>query len=69
MIQLADLQSILADILFGGNTTIAGLAIFAVTMSVIFLLIKNVTASLLISLPVTLIFSSLNIINGDNANI
>lgn len=65
MLQLTDVQVILAENLFGGNTTIAGLVMFAVVMAVIFSISRNIMTSLLIALPIILIFSTLNVITGD----
>lgn len=65
MLQFADLQVLVADTLFGGNTTIAGLLMFAFVIGVLFAIIKNVTAVLLITLPIILVFSTMGIIGGD----
>lgn len=65
MLQLADFQTLLADLLFGGDTTIAGLVMFAAMIGLIFILIRNIVASLLITLPLTMVASNLGIISGD----
>ena len=65
MLQLADFQTLLADLLFGGDTTIAGLVMFATMIGLIFILIRNIVASLLITLPLTMVASNLGIISGD----
>lgn len=65
MLQLTDLQALVADLLFGGNESIAGLVMFAAIIAVIFLLIRNMVASLLITLPMTMVASNLGIISGD----
>lgn len=65
MLQITDVQNILAEYLFGGNATIAGLVMLAVVMGVIFSISRNLMTSLLIALPVILIFSTLNVITGD----
>ena len=65
MLQLTDVQVLVADLLFGGNETIAGLAMFAVIIGIIFILIRNMIASLLVTLPLTMIASNLGIISGD----
>jgi hypothetical protein len=51
--------------LFNGNLTIAGLLMFSFIIGVLFALVKNVTAVLLITLPIILVFSSLGILSGD----
>lgn len=65
MLQFTDLQGLIADIFFGGNATIAGLIMFAFVMGILFALIKNITAVLLVGLPILLVFSSMGIISGD----
>lgn len=65
MLQFGDVQVLLADFFFGGNTTIAGLIMFTVVIGVLFALVHNLTATLIVSLPITLIFSSMGIISGD----
>lgn len=65
MLQITDIQTILAENFFAGNTVIAGLVIFVVVLMVIFSISKNLLASFLIALPVILIFSTLGIISGD----
>lgn len=65
MLQFTDAQTIIADVMFGGDKTIAGLIIFAVVLTILFALIKNLTATLIVSLPITLVFSSLGVISGD----
>lgn len=65
MLQFGDIQGLLADTLFSGNTTIAGLIMFAFVIGVLFALVKNITAVLLIALPILLVFSTMGIIGGD----
>lgn len=65
MLQLTDLQTLVADLLFGGDESIAGLVMFAAIIAVIFLLVRNMVASLLITLPMTMVASNLGIISGD----
>lgn len=66
MIDLNQFQSILADGLFAGNLTVAGLVIFVTVLAVIFVLLnKNVFASLVIAIPVAFVFSLLGLLGGD----
>lgn len=66
MIDLNQFQSILADGLFSGNTTVAGLVMFVVVLAIMFVLLKkNVFASLVIAIPVAFIFSLLGLLGGD----
>lgn len=65
MLQFEDLQGLIADTLFNGDLTIAGLLMFAFIIGVLFALVKNITAVLLITLPIILVFSSMGILSGD----
>lgn len=65
MISLADFQEIMAAAFLDGNLGIAGIIIYAVVLMVLFGLTRNTTQTLVISLPVTLIFSYLGILTND----
>lgn len=66
MITIDQFQSILGDSIFGGDATAAGLVIFAVTLAVIFVVLKkNIFASLLIAIPVAFIYSMLGVLSTD----
>lgn len=65
MIGFADFQEIFATSFFDGNMAIAGILIYAAAMIIIFAVTRNTTHSLLISLPVTLVFSMLGILSTD----
>lgn len=65
MIGIADIQDIIADSFFDGSTAIAGIVLFAAALIVIFALSRDITHTLLISLPVTLVFSMLGILTSD----
>lgn len=65
MISLNDLQDIMAQSFFDGNLAIAGIIIFAAVLCLVFALTRNTTYALIISLPVTLIFSMLGILTTD----
>ena len=65
MMQLTDFQVLLADFMFGGDVTVAGLVMFAAVIGVLFILIRNVVASLIITLPLIMVASTLGIISGD----
>lgn len=62
MISLNDLQEIIATTFLDGDTGIAGLIMFVVVLMVVLALTKNVSHSLIICLPVTLIFTMLGIL-------
>lgn len=65
MLSITDFQTIIAGSFFDGSMTIAGLAIFAVVLLIVFKLTKNLLHSLMVSVPVLLIFSAYGIITGD----
>jgi len=64
MINLTQLQGIIADAFFGGDVGIAGMVIFAVVMMVIFAIFgtEHIMLSFVMMLPITLIFSALKIL-------
>lgn len=61
------LQSLLGDSLFGGNTEIAGLLMYGALLAAIFALAgrKNLIVSLLLAIVATLAFSMLGIISSN----
>ena len=66
MITLNQFVDIVADSLFSGNTAVAGVVIFVVTMAMVFMLMKrNVFASLVIAIPVTFVYSMLGVLSMD----
>ena len=64
MITLNDIQYMISDF-FNGDLTLAGLALFAVIIVLIFALTKNVFQSLVIGLVATGIFSYMGILSSD----
>ena len=62
---LNDVNSILADVFFNGDTTIMGLVIYTVVLAILFSIKRNVFQSLLLSLPMTLAFAFLGILSTD----
>lgn len=65
MLQFSDIQVLIAGMMFGGNTTIAGLLMFTAVLGILFALVRNLTATLVVSLPLTLVFANMGIISGD----
>lgn len=65
MIGITDFQSILAGSFFDGSMAIAGMFLFAVALLIVFKLTKNILHSLMVAVPVLLIFSTYGIIGGD----
>lgn len=64
MISAQDFIDILAQSFFQGNTQIAGIVVFTAVLALIFLLFaqRNITIGLILTLPVTLVFSIMNIL-------
>lgn len=66
MIGLVDIQKIIADSFFNGDLTIAGLVMFSTVLGILFVVFKgNIFTALIISLPVTLIFSLMGVLSAD----
>lgn len=66
MITIGQFQDILAGSLFGGDVGIAGVVIFAVTLAVVFAIMKrNVFASLVIAIPIAFVYSALGVLSTD----
>ena len=66
---ISDIQRALAESMFGGDTSIAGMAIFAALMCVLFVAFgkKNVLIPFAAMLPIVVIFSSMAIIPSSMA--
>lgn len=65
MITLSTVQEVLASTFFDNNMVIAGLMMYMVFIAVAFYVTKNLMAVMLLSIPLTLIFASMGILNGD----
>lgn len=65
MLTLTTIQTILSNTFFNGNMVIAGMAMYIIVLVVMFAISRNLIAVMLISIPVTLIFASMNILSGD----
>lgn len=63
-----DIQNALSDSMFGGDASLAGMAIFAVVMMVIFVAFKrNVLVPFAIMIPLVVIFSTMGIVPSSMA--
>lgn len=51
--------------IFNGDTAIAGLMMFFFVMVIVFAMSRNIFHSLLLGLPLILVFSALGILGGD----
>lgn len=65
MITINELVEIVANEFFSGSFEIAGLAMFSVVMGLLFALTRDVFQTLILSLPVTFIFSSFGFLPND----
>lgn len=65
MLTISLAQELISNTFFDGNMTLAGLTMYICVLALLFMVSKNIVAVLIISLPVTLIFASLNILSGD----
>lgn len=65
MITLSMVQEILAETFFDNNMQIAGLILYAIFLVLAFAITKNLTAVMVISIPITLVFASMGVLNGD----
>ena len=65
MITFTTIQEVLAENFFDNNMMIAGLIMYVVFLAIAFSITRNLTAVMLISIPVTLIFASMGILSGD----
>lgn len=63
MLQLSEFQTILANSFFDGNTTIAGIVMYIAVLALVFGLFRSLKTVLIISMPITLAFSMLGIID------
>ena len=65
MITFTTIQEILAETFFDNNMLIAGLMMYVAFLAIAFMITKNLTAVMLIAIPVTLTFASMGILSGD----
>lgn len=65
MITITTIQEVLAGTFFDNNMVIAGLMLYVAFIAIAFIITKNLLAVMLISIPVTLIFASMNVLTGD----
>lgn len=62
MIQLNDIFQIVGDSFFEGSVMLAGLVILTIVLALVYVFTKSAFAMLLISMPVTLVFSYMRVI-------
>ena len=64
MISFTDLQGLIGDSFFGGDSGIAGVVMFAFVMAIIFAVFgrSNMAIPFALMLPTTLVFTAMNIL-------
>lgn len=65
MLSLFDIQDLVADSFFGGDLNLAGMVMYTLVLIVLFALTRKTQQTLIISIPVTLIFSAIGVIPTD----
>lgn len=66
MMSIEQFQTILSDTLFSGNLEIGGMIIYAVVLGLVFTFTKrNLHTGIILSIPLTLIFSMLGVLSGE----
>lgn len=62
MIQFSDIFQIVGDSFFNGSVLLGGLVILTIMLALVYVFTKSAFAMLLISIPVTLVFSYMRVI-------
>lgn len=65
MLSLFDLQDLISTSFFDGDMQIAGMCMYVLVLITIFALSRKTTQTLIIAIPVTLIFSALGVLSTD----
>ena len=65
MMDMNGFIQLVADTLFGGDVTIAGIVIYSMVLLVVLALTRKAFVALLVSLPVTFVFTQMNIISQE----
>lgn len=65
MLSFTDIQELVSTGFFDGDLQIAGIVMYILVLVAIFALSRKTTQTLIISLPVTLVFSILGILSTD----
>lgn len=65
MLSLFDIQDLVADSFFDGDLNLAGMVMYTLVLIVLFALTRKTQQTLIISIPVTLIFSAIGVIPTD----
>lgn len=65
MLSFTDIQELVSTGFFDGDMQIAGIVMYVLVLVAIFALSRKTTQTLIISLPVTLVFSILGVLSTD----
>ena len=65
MIGFTDIQTMIADGFLNGDMTTAGLLMFVSVLGIVFAITRNIFHSLILGLPMVLIFATLGIVSTD----
>ena len=65
MITFTTVQEIMAETFFDNNLQIAGIMMYIIFLTIAFYVTKNLVAVMVVSIPLTLVFASMNILSGD----
>lgn len=65
MLSLYDVQDLVSTSFFDGDTQIAGMCMYILVLVAIFALSRKTTQTLIIAIPVTLVFSALGVLSID----
>lgn len=62
MMDITELLQIIGDTFFGGNAELAGVVVYSILIMVVLALTRKAFITLVVSLPITFVFSELKII-------
>lgn len=62
MMDITELLQIMGDTFFGGNAELAGVVVYSILIMVVLALTRKAFITLVVSLPITFVFSELKII-------
>lgn len=65
MLSLYDVQDLVSTSFFDGDTQIAGMCMYILVLVAIFALSRKTSQTLIIAIPVTLVFSALGVLSID----
>ena len=65
MLSIFDLQDLVSTSFFDGNMTIAGMVLYVCALLALFALTRKTTQTLVLSIPVTLVFGMIGVLATD----